>query len=93
MKELNVREMRAAIGQLEQIVQASGEITILRRGKPIARANHRDTHFVADSAGTPTSPLSQPAFRAGPTILLPRPHPAGHPVPATCLLAFLAQRL
>lgn len=37
MKELNVREMRAAIGQLEQIVQASGEITILRRGKPIAR--------------------------------------------------------
>jgi len=37
MKELNVREMRAAIGQLEQIVQASGEVTILRRGKPIAR--------------------------------------------------------
>ena len=37
MKELNVREMRAAIGQLEEIVQAAGEITILRRGKPIAR--------------------------------------------------------
>lgn len=37
MKELNVREMRAAIGQLEEIVQASGEITIVRRGKPIAR--------------------------------------------------------
>ncbi|MBS3800179.1 MAG: type II toxin-antitoxin system Phd/YefM family antitoxin [Thioalkalivibrio sp.] len=37
MKELNVREMRAAIGRLEQIVQDSGEITILRRGKPIAR--------------------------------------------------------
>jgi len=37
MKELNVREMRAAISQLEQMVQASGEIIILRRGKPIAR--------------------------------------------------------
>jgi len=37
MKELNVREMRAAIGQLEHIVQASGEMVILRRGKPIAR--------------------------------------------------------
>ena len=37
MRELNVREMRAAIAQLEQIAQASGEIFILRRGKPIAR--------------------------------------------------------
>ena len=37
MKELNVREMRASIGHLDEIVQASGEITITRRGKAIAR--------------------------------------------------------
>ncbi|WP_081624511.1 type II toxin-antitoxin system Phd/YefM family antitoxin [Thioalkalivibrio sp. AKL10] len=37
MKELNVREMRASIGHLDEIVQASGEITITRHGKPIAR--------------------------------------------------------
>lgn len=37
MKELNVREMRAAIGQLDKLVEEAGEIIVSRRGSPIAR--------------------------------------------------------
>jgi prevent-host-death family protein len=37
MKELNVREMRASIGRLAELVEAEGELVISRRGQPIAR--------------------------------------------------------
>ena len=37
MKELNVREMRAAIGQLDKLVDEAGEIIVSRRGRAIAR--------------------------------------------------------
>ena len=37
MKELNVREMRAAIGRLDTLVDASGELIVTRGGKVIAR--------------------------------------------------------
>lgn len=37
MKELNVREMRAAIGRLDELVDAAGELVVNRRGRPIAR--------------------------------------------------------
>jgi antitoxin (DNA-binding transcriptional repressor) of toxin-antitoxin stability system len=37
MKELNVREMRAAIGRLDELVDDAGELTVNRRGKAIAR--------------------------------------------------------
>ena len=37
MKELNVREMRAAIGRLDELVDAAGELVVSRRGRPIAR--------------------------------------------------------
>ena len=37
MKELNVREMRAAIGRLDELVNDVGELIVSRRGKPIAR--------------------------------------------------------
>jgi prevent-host-death family protein len=37
MKELTVREMRANIGRLDQLVEEAGELIISRRGKPIAR--------------------------------------------------------
>ena len=37
MKELNIREMRASLGQLAELVAAEGELLIRRRGKPIAR--------------------------------------------------------
>lgn len=37
MRELNVREMRAAIGRLDELVDAAGELVVHRRGRPIAR--------------------------------------------------------
>ena len=37
MKELNVREMRASIGRLAELVEAEGELVISRRGQPIVR--------------------------------------------------------
>jgi antitoxin (DNA-binding transcriptional repressor) of toxin-antitoxin stability system len=37
MKELNVREMRASIGRLDALVDASGELIVTRGGKAIAR--------------------------------------------------------
>ncbi len=36
MKKLNIREARAALSHLEEILEKEGEITITRRGKPIA---------------------------------------------------------
>ncbi|MFU8886758.1 MAG: type II toxin-antitoxin system Phd/YefM family antitoxin [Cyanobacteriota bacterium] len=36
MKEINVREMRASIGRLAELVEAEGELVISRRGQPIA---------------------------------------------------------
>jgi len=37
VKELNIREMRASLGQLAELVAAEGELLISRRGQPIAR--------------------------------------------------------
>jgi len=37
MKEINVREMRASIGRLDQLVAEAGQLVISRHGKPIAR--------------------------------------------------------
>lgn len=37
MKELNVREMRGAIGRLDELVDSAGELVVSRRGRPIAR--------------------------------------------------------
>jgi len=37
MKELNVREMRANIGQLPELLEAEGELVISRHSRPIAR--------------------------------------------------------
>ena len=37
MKELNIREMRANIGRLDELVAAEGELVVIRRGRPIAR--------------------------------------------------------
>jgi len=37
VKELNIREMRASLGQLAELVAAEGELLISRRGEPIAR--------------------------------------------------------
>lgn len=37
MKKLNVREMRASIGRLAEVVEADGESVLSRGGRPIAR--------------------------------------------------------
>ena len=52
MKELNIREMRANIGRLGELVAEEGELVISRRGQPIARvlpmAQHRHLPDHAD---------------------------------------------
>lgn len=37
VKELNIREMRASLGQLDALIATEGELVIRRRGEPIAR--------------------------------------------------------
>ena len=37
VKGLNIREMRASIGRLEELVNDAGELIVSRRGQPIAR--------------------------------------------------------
>lgn len=37
MKEINVRELRAVVGRLDELVEGAGELIISRRGRPIAR--------------------------------------------------------
>lgn len=37
MKTLSIREMREALGQLDQLVEHEGELIITRRGRAIAR--------------------------------------------------------
>ncbi len=37
MRKLNIREARQSLSRLEQLLSAEGEITITRRGKPVAR--------------------------------------------------------
>ena len=39
MKELNIREMRANIGRLAELVEAEGELVISRLVQPIARVS------------------------------------------------------
>jgi len=37
MHELNIREMRASLGQLDQLIDEVGELVVTRHGKAIAR--------------------------------------------------------
>ncbi len=37
MKTLSIREARQALSDLERLLAAEGELTITRRGKPVAR--------------------------------------------------------
>jgi len=40
MKTLNIRETRKALSQLDRLLDEEGELTITRRGEPIARIVH-----------------------------------------------------
>ena len=37
MRSLSIREVRAALGNIEEIIQKEGELLITRHGKPVAR--------------------------------------------------------
>ena len=37
MKTLSIRDMRGALGRLDQILEEEAELIVARRGKPIAR--------------------------------------------------------
>ncbi|MGQ0593807.1 MAG: type II toxin-antitoxin system Phd/YefM family antitoxin [Gammaproteobacteria bacterium] len=37
MRRLSIREIRAELGRLDQVVQKEGEVLITRRGVPVAR--------------------------------------------------------
>jgi len=37
MRSLSIREVRAALGNIEKIVEEEGELLITRHGKPVAR--------------------------------------------------------
>lgn len=50
MRKLSIREIRAELGRLDQVVQKEGEVLVTRRGIPVARllpvkgARHRPNH-------------------------------------------------
>jgi prevent-host-death family protein len=37
MRELSIREMRAALGRLDELVEEEGEVVVTKHGKPVAR--------------------------------------------------------
>ena len=37
MRSLSIREIRAALGNIEEIVEREGELLVTRHGKPVAR--------------------------------------------------------
>lgn len=37
MKNINIRELRASLGRLDELVERHGELAVTRRGKVIAR--------------------------------------------------------
>lgn len=47
MKELTIREMRANMGRLDELVAAEGELVISPRGRPIARISPMTALFGA----------------------------------------------
>ncbi len=37
MRELSIREMRAVLGRLDELVEEEGEVVVTRHGVPVAR--------------------------------------------------------
>lgn len=67
MQTLNIREVRAVLGELETVLDASGEITITKRGQAIARIlpmvgrrkrpGHEELHDLTEPLQTPSEKL------------------------------------
>lgn len=52
MKAMSIREMRSELGNLDQLIEAQGEIIVTKRGRPIARLlPMQGTRVMPDHAG------------------------------------------
>ena len=47
MKQMTIRETRAAIGRIDELVEAHGEIVVTRHGRPLARIVTMQPHHRA----------------------------------------------
>ena len=69
MKDLNVREMRASIGRLDALVDASGELIVTRGGRaitrilPVHRNRQRPDHADLRARMSPLSTLLEVLVR------------------------------
>jgi len=67
MKELSIREARERLAHLEELLDQEGEVTLTRRGKPIARfvpvvrrrvvPSHRRLRALMERLATPSEAL------------------------------------
>ena len=69
MKTLTIREMRASLGRLDEILDQEGELLVTRRGRPVARvmpleSKGRLPSHRALRASLPPQPSSTDAIRA-----------------------------
>ena len=69
MRRLSIREMRAALGRLDKLMEEEGEVLITRHGHPIARilpvrgARSRPSHAELRARLSPASIPSEALLR------------------------------
>lgn len=68
MRSLSVREMRAALPRLEQLLAEEGEIVITRNGKPVARILPTRSHVPIPSHADLRSRM--PRLEVGSEVLI-----------------------
>ena len=65
MRRMTVREMRAALGRLDELLEGEGEVVITRHGKPVARivplrgARETPSHRELRASMPPMSPSAE----------------------------------
>lgn len=65
MRKMTVREMRAALGRLDELLEGEGEVVITRHGKPVARivplrgARERPSHRELRASMPPMPPSAE----------------------------------
>lgn len=67
MRELSIREMREALGRLDELVEREGELVVTRHGRPLARIlpargvralpSHRELRASMARIGVPSEAL------------------------------------
>lgn len=69
MRRLSIREMRAALGRLDELMEEEGEVLVTRHGRPIARvlpvrgARVRPSHAELRARLSPVSIPSEALLR------------------------------